>query len=66
MHKLRKRQVHLDFHTNGTLTVGTEFSKEQFQAALKAGARRFDNGILKNATTATHITPPRSTKCTRG
>ena len=37
MHKLRKRQVHLDFHTNGTLTVGTEFSKEQFQAALKAG-----------------------------
>ena len=35
MHKLRKRQVHLDFHTNGTLTVGTEFSKEQFQAALE-------------------------------
>ena len=34
---LRKRQVHLDFHTNGTLPVGTEFSKEQFQSALKAG-----------------------------
>lgn len=34
---LRKRQVHLDFHTNGTLPVGKSFSKEQFQAALKAG-----------------------------
>ena len=34
---LRKRQVHLDFHTNGTLPVGNKFSKEQFQAALKAG-----------------------------
>lgn len=34
---LRKRQVHLDFHTNGTLPVGKNFSKEQFQAALKLG-----------------------------
>ncbi len=34
---LRKRQVHLDFHTNGTLPVGKSFSKEQFQHALKAG-----------------------------
>ena len=34
---LRKRQVHLDFHTNGTLPVGKDFSKEQFQAALKEG-----------------------------
>lgn len=34
---MRKRQVHLDFHTNGTLPVGKKFSKEQFQAALKAG-----------------------------
>ena len=34
---MRKRQVHLDFHTNGTLPVGKSFSKEQFQAALKAG-----------------------------
>ncbi len=33
----RKRQVHLDFHTNGTLPVGKGFSKEQFQSALKAG-----------------------------
>ena len=33
----RKRQVHLDFHTNGTLPVGKSFSKEQFQQALKAG-----------------------------
>ena len=34
---LRKRQVHLDFHTNGTLKVGNKFSKEQFQKALKMG-----------------------------
>ncbi len=34
---LRKRQVHLDFHTNGTLAVGNNFSKEQFQNALKVG-----------------------------
>ncbi len=34
---IRNRQVHLDFHTNGTLPVGKKFSKEQFQAALKAG-----------------------------
>ena len=34
---LRKRQVHLDFHTNGTLPVGKMFSKEQFKAALKLG-----------------------------
>ncbi len=33
----RKRQVHLDFHTNGTLPVGKTFSKEQFQNALKTG-----------------------------
>ena len=33
----RKRQVHLDFHTNGTLPVGKNFSKEQFQSALKLG-----------------------------
>ena len=34
---MRKRQVHLDFHTNGTLPVGKNFSKEQFKNALKAG-----------------------------
>ena len=34
---LRKRQVHLDFHTHGSLPIGKKFSKEQFQAALKAG-----------------------------
>ncbi len=34
---LRKRQVHLDFHTNGTLTVGDKFSKEQFKKALEIG-----------------------------
>ena len=37
MNNIRKRQIHLDFHTNGTLSVGDSFSKEQFQAALKAG-----------------------------
>ena len=34
---LRKRQVHLDFHTSELLPVGNNFSKEQFQNALKAG-----------------------------
>ena len=34
---LRKRQVHLDFHTSEFVPVGNNFSKEQFQAALKAG-----------------------------
>ena len=37
MGQIRKRQVHLDFHTNPTLPVGNDFSKEQFQAALKDG-----------------------------
>ncbi len=32
------RQVHLDFHTSEKIEgIGKEFSKEQFQAALKAG-----------------------------
>ncbi len=34
---LRKRQVHLDFHTSEFVPVGNSFSKEQFQNALKAG-----------------------------
>ena len=34
---LRKRQVHLDFHTSELVPVGNSFSKEQFQSALKAG-----------------------------
>ena len=34
---LRKRQVHLDFHTSEFVTVGDKFNKEQFQSALKAG-----------------------------
>ena len=34
---LRKRQVHLDFHTSEFVPVGKTFSKEQFQNALKAG-----------------------------
>ncbi len=34
---LRKRQVHLDFHTSELVPVGNNFSKEQFQKCLKAG-----------------------------
>ena len=34
---LRKRQVHLDFHTSEFVPVGDKFNKEQFQSALKAG-----------------------------
>ncbi len=34
---MRKRQVHLDFHTSEFVPVGNNFSKEQFQAALRAG-----------------------------
>ena len=35
---MRFRQVHLDFHTSGLIPkIGGRFSKEQFQAALKAG-----------------------------
>ncbi|MBO5857911.1 MAG: beta-galactosidase trimerization domain-containing protein [Clostridia bacterium] len=34
---LRKRQVHLDFHTSEFMTVGDKFNKEQFQNAIKAG-----------------------------
>ena len=32
------RQIHLDFHTSEKIDgIGSEFSKEQFQAALKLG-----------------------------
>lgn len=34
---LRKRQIHLDFHTSEFVPVGNNFSKEQFQSVLKAG-----------------------------
>ena len=38
MHRLRFRQVHLDYHTNGTIPgVGAKFSKKNFQEALKVG-----------------------------
>ena len=38
MHKLRYRQVHLDFHTSpGIEGIGAEFDKRQWQEALKAG-----------------------------
>ena len=36
--QLNARQVHLDFHTSEKIeNIGKNFSKEQFQAALKAG-----------------------------
>lgn len=34
---MRKRQVHLDFHTSEAIPVGKLFSKEQFRNALKTG-----------------------------
>ena len=35
---MRFRQIHLDFHTSEKIAgIGSKFSKEQFQAALKAG-----------------------------
>jgi len=38
LHKLRSRQVHLDFHTSELmLDVGQGFSKENFQKALQIG-----------------------------
>jgi len=38
MHRLRFRQVHLDFHTHGDIPgIGEKFSKRQFQEALKVG-----------------------------
>ncbi len=38
MHRLRFRQVHLDFHTHGAIPgIGEKFSKRQFQEALKIG-----------------------------
>ena len=37
-HRLRFRQVHLDFHTSGLIPgIGARFSKRQFQEALKIG-----------------------------
>lgn len=38
MYRLRFRQVHLDFHTHGSIPgIGQKFAKEQFQQALKLG-----------------------------
>ncbi len=38
MHKLRFRQVHLDFHTSPAIgNIGSEFNKQQWQEALKIG-----------------------------
>ncbi len=38
MHKLRFRQIHLDFHTSPMIEgIGAEFNKKQWQDALKAG-----------------------------
>ena len=36
---MRRRQVHLDCHTGGAIPgVGSKFSKENFQEALKTGS----------------------------
>lgn len=38
MHKLRYRQIHLDFHTSPNIEgIGASFDKKQFQSALKTG-----------------------------
>lgn len=38
MHRLRYRQVHLDFHTHGAIPdVGSKFQRRQFQEALRRG-----------------------------
>lgn len=38
MHKLRYRQIHLDFHTSPAIDgIGTDFDKKQWQDALKTG-----------------------------
>lgn len=38
MHKLRFRQVHLDFHTSEAIeNIGSKFDKKQFQQVLKTG-----------------------------
>lgn len=38
MHRLRFRQVHLDFHTHGSIPgIGQKFAKKQFQQALQLG-----------------------------
>ena len=38
MYRLRFRQVHLDFHTHGSIPgIGQKFAKEQFQQALQLG-----------------------------
>ena len=38
MHKLRFRQVHLDFHTSPAIkNIGVEFGKKQWQQSLKMG-----------------------------
>lgn len=38
MHRLRFRQVHLDFHTHGDIPgIGEKFSRRRFQEALKIG-----------------------------
>ncbi|OHB47780.1 MAG: hypothetical protein A2Y10_13310 [Planctomycetes bacterium GWF2_41_51] len=38
MHKLRFRQIHLDFHTSEAIdNIGSKFDKQKFQQALKIG-----------------------------
>lgn len=40
--------MHLDFHTSENIPeIGKNFSKENFQNALKVGACKFDHFIFK-------------------
>ena len=58
MNSLPFRQVHLDFHTSGAIAgIGSRFSKEQFQKALKLGHVNSIT-VFSSAITAGLITPP--------
>ena len=48
MHKLRFRQVHLDFHTSEAIeNIGSKFETKQFQESLKTGHVNSINCIAK-------------------
>jgi len=65
MSKMPFRQVHLDFHTSGAIAgIGSHFSKEQFQQALKEGCvnsitvfSKCHHGWSYHPTTANEIHP---------
>ena len=62
---MRRRQVHLDFHTSEKIDgIGSAFSKQQFQEMLKKGHVDSITYFL-NAITVGHIILLKSTKCIR-